>query len=151
MDKEYLPEKRQDIKELNIRNKNLEGSLDCSDFINLTELFCSDNYLTSLKLGNLVQLKILSCSNNNLTNLNFLNNLNPKRLTYLDVSNNNFSEQDCSIFSKFINLNWLKIGNDNQIKIHQGIYNHFTGSLAPLKNLTELESLDIDNTDLNSG
>lgn len=45
----------------------------------------------------------------------------------------------------------MLVGNDDQAKINQGIYNHFFGSLEPLKNLTRLRQLDINNTDINSG
>ncbi|CAG8748730.1 10381_t:CDS:2, partial [Ambispora leptoticha] len=65
--------------------------------------------------------------------------LNPTKLTYLDIADNNLPEQDLAVFKKI------------QAKIDQGIYNRFTGSLEPLKNLTKLRELDIRNTDINSG
>jgi hypothetical protein len=67
------------------------------------------------------------------------------------LKNNNISEQDLSCFSRFINLNTLLIGNSDESKIKQGIYNRFTGSLEFLKDLTELKRLDIRNTDIDSG
>jgi Leucine-rich repeat (LRR) protein len=74
-----------------------------------------------------------------------------KQLTYLDIRNNNFPEQNLSLFSHLVNLEELRIGNDNQVKIRQGIYNRFYGSLEPLKDLTKLNELNIDNTDIDSG
>jgi len=74
-----------------------------------------------------------------------------KQLTYLYAENNNFLSQNCSIFRKCIDLKELKIGNHDQIKISQGIYNRFTGSLEPLQGLSKLEYLDISNTDIDSG
>jgi len=71
----------------------------------------------------------------------------------LDVSSNNFPEQDLSVFSRFVNLEGLIIGNINQgkEKIEKEIYNRFKGSLEPLKNLSKLGKLVINNTDIDSG
>jgi len=82
--------------------------------------------------------------------------LNDNQLTNLIVSNNNLPEQDLSIFSRFVNLEKLKIDNGSQDdksikKINQGIYNRFVGSLRPLQNLTKLKELYIDDTDIDSG
>jgi len=77
--------------------------------------------------------------------------LNGKKLKEFHGNNNDFSISDLTFFSKFINLEVLGLGNNNQEKTNQNVYNHFYGSLEPLKNLTKLEKLDIDNTDLDSG
>src|SRR5947209_19733438 len=70
----------------------------------------------------------------------------------LNVINNNFLEQDLSVFSRFVNLEYLGVGNyNNQEKIKQDTYNRFEGSLKPLKNLVKLETLTISNTDIDSG
>jgi Leucine-rich repeat (LRR) protein len=106
----------------------LEGELDLSDFINLEELSCSNNYLTQI-----------------------IYPANPEKITKLDIENNNINSSDLTTFSKFRNLKGLNIGNTNEIKIQQGIYNRFRGSLEPLKELDKLEKLFIDNTDLDSG
>jgi hypothetical protein len=165
----YPKEQRNAIKELNINGKNLAGSLDLSDFASLEALDCSFNQLTSLKLDNCRQLKRLYCENNQLTHLdcsncnkltaigcgnNNLETINlpqqVEQLVGLDVSNNNF-EQNLSVFEEMVNLKELRIENWKQEKIKQGIYNHFTGSLKPLQNLTKLERLNISNTDIDSG
>jgi hypothetical protein len=87
-----------------------------------------------------------------LTNVNFLVNLpNPEKLKHLTLANNNISQQDLSVFSKFVNVTHLFIGNDGEDKIKQGIYNRWTGSLEPLKNLTKLKKLCIESTDIDSG
>jgi Leucine-rich repeat (LRR) protein len=113
-------------------------------------LNCNDNRLVNLDLNGLSKLEGLNCDNNYLTDL-VLSPLQTEQLTYLEAQNNNFPSQDCSIFAKSTNLKELRIGNDNQEKIEQGIYNRFTGSLETLKNLSKLESLDISNTDIDSG
>ncbi|CAG8562145.1 12895_t:CDS:2, partial [Racocetra persica] len=149
---------REEIKELSIYSKDLEGELDLSDFKNLEKLSCSYNYLTNLNINNCKKLKEISCHTNQLTTLN-LSNLaelkellwcsdnylteipylsNPEKITKLGISNNNINPSDLSIFSKFRNLKDLYIGNDDKNKINQGIYNRFHGSLEPLKDLNNL-------------
>src|SRR6185436_16692239 len=77
--------------------------------------------------------------------------LQTENLVELDLKNNDLAERDLSVFQELVNLKYLLIGNINQEKIKKGIYNRFVGSLEPLKNLTKLSQLDIDNTDLNGG
>lgn len=85
-------------------------------------------------------------------NVEFLNKLpNPKNLTKLVLSNNNIQKSNLSIFSKFINLEGLFIGNSDKQRIKDGIYNRFYGTLEHLKLLTELESICIEATDINEG
>ncbi|CAG8841278.1 13154_t:CDS:2, partial [Gigaspora margarita] len=93
----------------------------------------------------------IACFNNYLTNIIYPDQA--EQLTYLDIENNNLPKQDFSVFNRFSNLERLEIGNSdlNKEKINHNIYNRFTGSLEPLKNLTELRQLDISNTDIDSG
>jgi hypothetical protein len=157
---------------LNISEQNLEGRLDLKSFFNLKKVNCSQNQLNSLDLTSCIKLEELNCNlnqlinlilpnccqyltnlyckNNNLINLNF-SVLNPEKLTNLSIRNNNFLESDLSIFSSFVNLETLYIGNDYQEKIEQNIYNRFAGSLDFLKSLGKLKSLHISNTDIDSG
>ncbi|CAG8460961.1 16956_t:CDS:2 [Gigaspora margarita] len=163
-------EKRGKVKELDISKKDLEGALDLSDFINLEKLNCACNQLSAVNLSNCSQLKYFDCSFNKLINLNLVGLNQLKKiscndnyltsidyysinfnLTYLNVSNNNLSEQDLSIFSKLTNLEFLRIGGSNEKYFSQNICNKFYGTLEPLKNLTKLRLLDISNTDINSG
>ncbi|RIA83266.1 hypothetical protein C1645_743202 [Glomus cerebriforme] len=211
LDQHYPKEGRNEIKELDISHKNLEGDLDLNDFIKLekekldkyfskenskviilgginqefeSEKMIIDNYsvleeiMTNGEVRNIIEISIINCpqlkkidisnfvdnkkleinncpnlrefncENNQLTNMNFRGLEN---LTHFNLNNNNFSEQDLTIFSRFINLKELCIGNDDDKKIKNGIYNRFRGSLEPLKSLTKLEKLNINNTDLNSG
>jgi hypothetical protein len=170
LDENFSKNEKKEIKNLNISKKNLQGHLDLSDFVNLERLYCSDNQLTSLNLDSCLKLERISCYRNQLTQLD-LSNLNQllevqcsnnklisikfphqvKRLIELNVSGNNFLKQDLSIFEKMINLESLLIDNFNQEKIKEGVYNRFTGSLKPLKNLTKLKWLDISSTDVGSG
>jgi len=149
LDKNYPLAERTKITELNISYENLTGSLKLEGFSNLTRLDCPDNQLTNLNLGDCSQLKVLRCDNNQLTKLtlpnlpqleilscshNYLTQLdysvlNPEKLTTLEINNNNLNNnvpsQDLTVFSRFINLEVLSIGNGNNgtEKIIQGIYN----------------------------
>ncbi|KLL05309.1 MAG: hypothetical protein MRERV_2c031 [Mycoplasmataceae bacterium RV_VA103A] len=161
---------REEIKELKIYGEGLEGELDLSDFKNLEELDCSDNCLTNLNLNNCLKLNEINCQYNQLTTLNLSNLVelkrlecynnyltqipnipNPEKITDLRINNNNINPSNLTIFSQFRNLKWLEIGNEDKNKINQGIYNHFSGSLEPLKDSKKLLFLNIKNTDINSG
>jgi len=114
----YPCEQRNQVKFLEISGKGLRGWLDLTDFVNLEELYCYDNQLTGIKFADSVL----------------------DKLRVLHVGNNHFPPQDLSLFSHFIKLEVLNLGNSN-----------FTGSLKVLKNLTNLRSLDISDTDIESG
>src|ERR1044072_5307216 len=159
--KNYPKEERSEITELSIGHKYLEGELGLNDFINLEKVYCRDNQLINLTLPNYCpNLTKIDCGNNQLAKLDF-SVPNPKKLKELNITNNNFSESDLSIFSLFTNLETLSIGThetyhwyistDWKEQIKKNIYNRFSGSLESLKNLTKLRELDISNTDINSG
>ncbi|CAG8558426.1 10059_t:CDS:2 [Diversispora eburnea] len=219
LDKHYPEEKKGNITELNLRDKNLRGSLKLENFTKLRKLDCSDNRtydrgkitsleiidcpkleridcygnnITELKIGKLDNLARLCCSNNQLREIdinvcpnlkefdcsdNYLVNLDlskNRKLWRLNIENNNFAEQDLSFLSHLANLKGLRLRNrltklastdlyyyeklkkerqyqENLEKKAKNIYNRFTGSLKPLKNLTKLENLYIENTNLDSG
>ena len=172
LDKEYPHEKRNEITQIFARNKNLEGKLVIKDFAKLAKLEVRGNNLTNVELSNLPsltdfnanlcqlstitvqdcpQIIYFNVANNLLTNSNFLNGLNPEKLTFLAIHSNNFPEQDLSFLSKFISLENLFIGNYSREKFEKGIYNRFTGSLEPLVFLNKLKELLIENTDISNG
>ena len=96
------------------------------------------------------------CSSNNLTSVDFLNQLhNPEKLKILTIYDNNIQPTDISFFSKFINLKYLKIGTTNNkigtTNINREKYNRFYGSLKAYQNLTKLEEICIEATDVNEG
>ncbi|MCE8162884.1 MAG: protein kinase [Candidatus Moeniiplasma glomeromycotorum] len=163
-------EEREKVKQLNIIHENLEGELDLSDFKNLESLRCEYNKLINLNISECIKLKEIKCPYNQLVNLdcsslknlkqldcsnNYLTKItypiNSKQLTHLNISSNHLLAQDCSVFNQLDNLEILKIGNHDENKINQEIYNHFVGSLEPLKNLNKLKHLNISNTDISSG
>lgn len=143
-------ERKEEVSVLDIRRQDLEGKLDLSEFINLEILNCSENKLTELDLHNLTQLEILVCRDNHLTNINYPFT-NPEKLFYLSIRNNNLQKQGLSVFDKFVNLKELWIGNDDKEKIENGMHNRFFGSLGDLRNMSDLEELYLNNTDLDGG
>ncbi|RIA78638.1 hypothetical protein C1645_842791 [Glomus cerebriforme] len=126
---------------------NLEGKLDLSDFVNLKELSCRLNKLTSLDLSNCPKLEEVACNDNLLTSLALPSNLT--NLRELDLSNNNFPvNQDLSFLTPYTSLERVWLENNNKKRINQDIYNHFSGSLDYLSNMKKLKKLDISNTDI---
>jgi len=72
--------RRNEITKLtSLGRRNLVGTLDLSDFINLEKLNCSNNQLTELILLNSYRLEWLYCSNNQLTDLSLTNLLQFER------------------------------------------------------------------------
>jgi|SRR6185436_3599517 len=121
-------EKRERVKMLVINNKNLEGHLDLREFADLEKLFCYYNQLASLDVSGCSALTTLNCHSNQLTSINFLNQLpHPEKLTMLRVYNNNIQPTDIALFSKFVNLEVLKIGTEED-DLKQGKHNNFYGS-----------------------
>ncbi|MCE8163178.1 MAG: hypothetical protein I3273_02935 [Candidatus Moeniiplasma glomeromycotorum] len=147
-----------DLEIVNCPNlKNLEcysnrlTNLEIKDLPRIATIDCTFNQLTGISITNCSQFSSLSVSNNLLTSLDFLSNLDPAKMVFLNVANNNFPKQKLSIFDRFVNLRDLSVGNWNEEQIQQGIYNRFYGSLEPLRNLTKLEQLNISNSDINEG
>ena len=126
VDEEYPLSKRGKITKLDISKKYLAGSLHLERFGNLTIFDCSINNLTSLKL---------------------IPFLNPAKLKWLSIGDNDFpsSDNDLGTFSVFINLEGLNIGSPYQTRVR------WIGSLQPLQPLTKLKYLDIKNTELTGG
>lgn len=74
--------KNDDIKILNIQNKNIKGTIDLCKFTKLEELYCSDNQITDIiNIPN--SLQILNCSNNKIISLKL-----PNKFVGLDYTKN---------------------------------------------------------------
>jgi Leucine-rich repeat (LRR) protein len=120
---------------------------------NDVNIYNNDNELSSTELNhcnNINELREIYLSNNLFTTFNY-HKLNPTILTRLNLDDNNLESTDLTVFSHLINLEKLSIGNYDQERIEQGIYNRFHGSLKPLQKSTELTFLSICNTDINAG
>jgi len=152
LDNNYPKENRKEIKNLDISNKDLEGGLDLTDFVNLEELKCSDNKLFDLELSKCNKLTRLMAYRNLFISIDFLTKLpNPEKLSFLDLGSCNFFPQKLDFLTVFTNLRKLYINGYDEGRTKQGIYNRFYGSLKPLKSLCNLEIIDFGNTDIDSG
>jgi len=87
---------------INCSNQNIANLTGIEAFVNITELRCHQNQLTSLDVSSNVNLTILRCYTNQLTTLDVSNNVNLTRLychdnqlTTLDVSSNDLEYLWC--------------------------------------------------------
>ena len=88
---------------INVANKEIESLVGIEAFVNLVELDCSLNSLSSLDVSHNTNLEILNCWRNSLTELNVSQNgileylsCSVNSLTELDISHNeNLFELDC--------------------------------------------------------
>jgi hypothetical protein len=163
-DGEIQVSEAQNILSLEINNKNISNLTGIEAFVNLVNLECDNNLITSLNLSQNTNLKYLDCSNNLLAYLdvtqnanllrnfcrdNQLSNLNlsqnillnmlicrSNQLTSLDVTQNlNLIHLDCAS-NQFINLN---LNNNTLLKV-LGFHNNQISTID-LSNLTQLEYL----------
>ncbi|CAJ0748977.1 12487_t:CDS:2 [Entrophospora sp. SA101] len=111
---------RASIKNLYISEKELEGHLDLKGFTNLEKLDCSHNQLAELDLTGLVQLEKINCNDNYLNNFDYLS-LNPNKLTYLNISDNNLPSQDLTCFKSLKYLNKLERVFISNTDINNGV------------------------------
>jgi len=158
---------KKEVKEINITeiNKEREGQgitkllegdeLDLSEYTGLEKVLINGSYLlfplTKITLGNNSNLTELDCSSNRLTSVDFLNQLtNPEKLTSLHISDNNIETTDIAVFSKFVSLEELRIGTTKK-GLKKNKNNKFYGSLKAFENLSKLEDINIEATDIDSG
>ena len=98
--------------------------------MNLTELDCSYNHLTTLDVSKNAKLRILECSNDDMEKLNLgdITNLRwllcpENNLTELDVSKNRYLER---LHCRYNNLRRLVIGNTYSLTMLYLLGNHLT-------------------------
>ena len=82
LDKNYPQERKNEIKFMDIRDKDLEGELKLDGFTHLEVLQCLKNKLTNLKIINCLNVRHLNVSCNELTDLNFLSGLDLEKLVF---------------------------------------------------------------------
>lgn len=112
LDRNYPKEKRKKIIELNIKNKDLKGSLKLEKFENLKTFICQGNSLNNLDFSDCPNLDYLDCSINSLTDVNaLLKTINPKQIGALYLYSNKFTEQTLDCFGNLPNLRALQICN----------------------------------------
>ncbi len=106
---------------LGVAAANITNLTGIPDFINLTDLECSRNILTSLNVTKNTALKLLNCWGNNLTSLDLSKNTSltylscfQNELTSLDISKNTLMSQLYCSWNKLTSLN-LKNGNNKDL------------------------------------
>jgi len=140
---------------------SLTGTLDLSTFPSLEGLTVEGQLISRLILSKCYLLERLNANDNLLREIVWPNRLIvpgaesgvewASRLESVYLVDNNFFSQDLSEFSRFGRLKVLFLGTHNKEKIKQGIYNRWNGSLTSIRNLRELQELDINATDINDG
>ena len=127
---------------MSLSNRNISDITGIEAFVNITELYCNNNNITSLDISGNTSLLNLFCYNNQLTTLNVSNNPN---LEILQFYNNQLSAIDVSNNTVLYDLN----GNDNLLTSVD-----FTNNTA-LTNLNlsnnQLTSVDLSNNSILSG
>lgn len=118
---------------------------------NLQEININFSQVSFLEISGCSNLKKLNCGNNQLTSIIFLKKLpHPEKLEELLIFKNNIELSNIEVFSKFINLKTLKIGNAKE-SLRKGKQNKFYGSLKSLESLTKLKKICIEVTDVDEG
>jgi len=111
LDKEYPDiEKRKKLKKLDVSKRDIKGTIDLRDFVELEELDCSKNKLTSLNLDGIKQLARLNCSENQLIDeLNCKNLIRLREINCADNKLTNLNLSECCRLEKLnCSLNKLK-------------------------------------------
>lgn len=163
LDKNYPKEDRNNITELKIRRKNLEGHLDLQDFLNLEFLDCSQNQLTSLDLNKNVKLEVVNIYDNriscteyaklgifsHLVNLQKLDlGFNTDKQLQESKERNSFEQivQQRGRYPRKTGGSGYLLGELTLTKTNESekSYNDFSGSLEMLKNCQKLKELSIE-------
>ncbi len=147
------------VTSLEVGYRNIADLTGIEDFTDLTNLFCTNNQLTSIDLSNNTALEYLFCANNQLTSLDVSNNpaliyfrCEYNQLTSLDVSNNTTLEV---LICENNQLKSLDVTNNNALTNFNFSYNQLT-SIDVSNNIAlnglffynnQLTSLDVTNND----
>jgi Leucine-rich repeat (LRR) protein len=146
LEQHYPRDQRKNIFNLDISNKNLESDLIIEGFYNLKSFSCPYNKISSISIRDCKDIEIIDCGFNFLEEIELPDSSNNK-IRVLMLHNNNLSKRNLSLFSSFINLEILRIGNE----LTRERNNDFFGSLKYLRYLKNLKRLDIQSTDIDSG
>jgi len=108
---------------INVGNKNISDLTGIEAFVNITQLHCYNNQLTSLDVSNNTALTQLRCENNQISSLDVSNNTalqelfcSYNQLTSLDLSSNMLLKRlECEYNQPLTSLN-LKNGNNTNMQ-----------------------------------
>jgi len=154
LDKNYPKEERDNIVELKIRKKTLEGHLDLQDFVNLEFLDCSRNQLTSLDLSKNMKLEVVNIYDNRISCTEYarlgifshLVNLQKLDLGFNTDRQLQVSEEGGSLEQMVQQLGRMSRRDDYFLwklttNESEKSYNDFSGPLEMLKNCQNLKEL----------
>ncbi len=146
-DEGISPIEAKNAKSIDVSGKKISSFDELSYFVNLEELTCSNNQISSLDLSKLPNLKSLSCENNKLTSLDITKNsalvtllCNKNQLDTLDIRNNEkLSDLFCGnqtsgslklelTIDQFNNV-WKENGTDVDNKGVEMVMNFFDGAV----------------------
>jgi len=99
------------VEELNC-SKNNFPQITLNNLPKLRSFVARNCKLSELTITCCPALRILNVSGNSLGNLDFLDDLEPKKLSSLAVHNNKFPAQDLSFLDKFRNLESVSLGSE---------------------------------------
>ena len=181
LEQRYPLKERDSIKKLNLKEEklgniyeqSLGAKLRIDSFENLENLNLSYNKIKSLIINNCPNIIKINCSYNNLKRLKIINcpklvkldfwgcgltdfdfsTLNPESLIHLSIGDNNLSPRNVSCLAPFVNLEWARIGTmtrSREKSIHAP-RNRFCGSLRAFKDMKNLRTLNIADTDIDRG
>lgn len=128
--------------------ESLIGVLDLSTFHHLKVLSVENQFIHHLNLTNCQQLERLQAPSNFLRRIDWPASM--PRLKAVYITDNNLEARDLSCFANSPRLENLFLGTSKN-RIKANIYNRWNGSLSHLCNLTRLQELDINATDVNDG
>jgi Leucine-rich repeat (LRR) protein len=129
------------VVQLNISSKSLTDTMNVSSLINLTDLQCYSNQLTSLDVSTLTNLISLNCSINQLTTLD-VSALTS--LTSLSCNSNQLTDLDVSAL---VNLNGLYCSNNQLTDLDVSALVNLTGLYCLDNQLTNLDVSALINLD----
>jgi Leucine-rich repeat (LRR) protein len=138
------------ITQLNISSSNISSLTGIEGFIQLDQLWCSHNSLTTLSLTNNVQLTGLECNNNQLSSIDLTNNFN---LGFLYLSNNQLTNINLAYnyYLLAFSLNDNPISNidvTNNTALRQFDCNRSQLTTIDVSNNPSLEILRVDSNQL---
>ncbi|WNE40890.1 MAG: hypothetical protein mread185_000347 [Mycoplasmataceae bacterium] len=144
LEQNYPRKIRNNISNLDISNRNLEGDLIVERFYNLKSFSCPYNKISSISIRDCKDIEIIDCGFNLLKEIELPDS---NKIRVLMLHNNNLSRRSLSLFGSFINLETLRVGNE----LPKEKNNDFFGSLRYLRYLKNLKRLDIQSTNIDSG
>jgi len=125
---------------INVAYHTVSSLVGIEAFVNLTELYCSNNALTSIDVSANTALTLLHCNSNLLTNLNVSANT---LLTELYCNGNNLTSLDVSGNADLVTL-WCQFNDLTSLNVANGNNTNFTAMKLIATNNQYLNCIQVD-------